>query len=389
MPRKSSRREFLKGKAAAETLADAARPLLAEENAESLQPDVPTVHVTRRAMATEFELQFPDDPKKNFTELALEAFEELEKIEEQLSFFRVTSELSRINLLADQEPVEVEPELFDLLTLAMQLWRDTGGAWDLTSTPLWKIWGFAKRKGKIPAPDEIEEAMQLVGSQYIELDADRKTIFFTQTGVKLNLGSIGKGYAIDRCATRLLEGGMTNFLLHGGQSSILAHGSYMQNKKKGSELFISEIDPGQKDLPREISEINRSDPFFPFWQINLPHPIRSDQRLGEIHLSNKALGTSNSRFQSFRHEGKLYGHILDPRTGYPAQQVLSATVLAPTATLADALSTAFYVLGPDKTSEYCQTHPDVSAILLLPAEKGGCEVFTIGLKPEEFQPFSS
>jgi FAD:protein FMN transferase len=415
MTRKSSRREFLKGKAAAETLADSIAPLAAGENAKSLRPDAPIVHVTRRAMATEFELQFPDDPKQNFTELALESFEELEEIEEQLSFFRSTSELSRINLLADKEPVEVEPAFFDLLALAMQLSRETGGAWDMTSTPLWQVWGFAKRKGRIPAAGEIEEAMSCVGSQHIELDAERKTIFFRRPGVKLNFGSLGKGYALDRCTARLIEGGMTNFLLHGGQSSILARGG----QEKGSGAFFSgssspgSISSADKGVGARVSERggekkgtgafssatlsqrststreeNAPVPFFSpfFWPVGLTDPSARNRRIGEIALANKALGTSSSRFQSFRHGGKLYGHILDPRTGHPAEGVLSATVLAPSATLADALSTAFYVLGPEITQEYCDNHPEVSAILLMPsAEKGGCEVFTANVTDGEFR----
>jgi thiamine biosynthesis lipoprotein len=100
------------------------------------------------------------------------------------------------------------------------------------------------------------------------------------------------------------------------------------------------------------------------------------------------LGTSSSRFQSFRHAGKLYGHILDPRIGQPAEGVLSTTVLAPTATLADALSTAFYVLGPEKSLEYCGIHPEVSSIILVPSPgKSGCEIITAGLKDGEFHAF--
>jgi FAD:protein FMN transferase len=365
----------MKGKAAAETLADSIAPLSAQETAKSRPTEAPIVHVARRAMACEFELRFPDDPLKNLTELALESFDLLETLEEQLSFFRPTSELSRINLLAAEQPVEAEPALFDLLLLAKQLSEETGGAWDITSTPLWQVWGFAKRKGKIPTLAEIDEAMKTVGSRFIELDAERKTIFFTQTGVKLNLGSLGKGYALDRLAARLVEGGMANFLLHGGQSSIL------QKKEPGSSIPRENL-----DFTSDTLEKHAASPVF--WPIGLPHPLAANRRLGEIRLYDRAIGTSSSRFQSFRHAGKLYGHILDPRTGQPAGGVLSTTVLAPTATLADALSTAFYVLGPEKSLEYCGNHPEVSAIILVPsAGKNGCEIITAGLKDGEFRVF--
>lgn len=383
MARKSNRREFFSGKAAAETLADAITSHAVQPSAKSPDIDPPIVHVTRRAMATDFELQFPDDPKRNYTELALEAFDELERVEQQLSFFRPTSDVSRINLLGDKQPVEVEAGLFELLALGMELFRETGGAWDMTSTPLWQVWGFAKRKGRIPTATEIDEAMSRVGTQHIELDAARRTVFFRQPGIKLSFGSVGKGYALDRCAALLIAGGLSNFLLHAGQSSILARGGM----EKGTGAFFSANSAGQAETlaikSTFAAEKNAHVPFF--WPIGLPDPMARKRRIGEIALGDRALGTSSSRFQSFRHEGKLYGHILDPRTGRPAERVLSATALAPLATLADALSTAFYVLGPEGTREYCVRHPEISAILLIPsANAAGCDVAAVNVPEGQF-----
>jgi thiamine biosynthesis lipoprotein len=396
MTRKSNRRDFLRG-AAAETLADAVTST-AQTRASSSEIEPPIVHVTRRAMATEFELQFPDDPKRNYTELALESFEELERIEQQLSFFRPTSEVSRVNLLADRQPVEVEAGLFDLLTLGLELFRDTDGAWDMTSTPLWQVWGFAKRKGRVPTPAEIDEALTRVGSQHVKLDTGRKTVFFHRLGMKLSFGSVGKGYALDRCAARLDEGEMANFLLHGGQSSILARGGMEKGVGPFSSDIMSAPSERQHDETVETTssdeiafssvessrkltaagEGNAPVPFF--WPIGLPHPTAQNRRLGEIALGNRAMGTSSARFQSFRHGGKRFGHILDPRTGLPAEGVLSATVLAPSATLADALSTAFYILGPEGAREYCERHPEISAILLMPSTSGdGCEIIAVNV----------
>ena len=211
MTRKSNRREFLKGKVAAETLAGAILPDTTPDSAKCPPLETPTVHVTRRAMATEFELRFPDDPGKNFTELALESFEILETIEEQLSIFRPTSEISRINLLAARQPVEVEPALFDLLMLAMQLFHETGGAWDLTSTPLWQVWGFAKRKGKIPAAAEIDEAMRLVGSRHIQLDTERKTIFFRPARHEIEFRQPRQGICFGSLRREISRGGDDEF----------------------------------------------------------------------------------------------------------------------------------------------------------------------------------
>ena len=159
------------------------------------------VHVSRRAMASEFEVCFPADPYPQGTDLALDALAAVDALEERLSFFRPASEISRINLLAGEEPVEVEPGLFELLRLAMQLHAETDGAYDITSTPLWETWGFARRAGSIPSAEQLAEARGKVGGHLVELDATRRTIRFRQADVRINLGSIGKGY----CARPVLR----------------------------------------------------------------------------------------------------------------------------------------------------------------------------------------
>ena len=339
--RKTTRREFLQVPLAADAQISAQREAATGRPGGGIsQPDdgALMMHVSRRAMASQFEIRFPGvvpgmaSGHEHDTQLALETLESLESLEEQMSFFRPTSEISRINLLASEGPIEVEPELFQLLCLAKDIWRDTEGAFDITSTPLWQAWGFARRAGSAPTEEQIADALSRVGFQFVELDDQCNTIRFSRPGIQLNLGGIGKGYALDKCVLRLIQGGMDNFLLHAGQSSIFARDS---------------------------------------WSIGIPHPLKADRRIAEIRLRNRAIGTSSSRFQSFRHQGKLYGHIIDPRTGRPAEGVLSATVLAVTSALADALSTAFYVLGPEKSLAYCQLHPEVGTVLLTPSSRGG------------------
>jgi thiamine biosynthesis lipoprotein len=144
----------------------------------------------------------------------------------------------------------------------------------------------------------------------------------------------------------MLAAGMTRFLLHGGQSSVLARGDA--------------------------------------WEVGLRNPVRPKQRLGVIRLSDRALGTSGIQFQAFRHEGRRYGHLLDPRTGWPVEGVLSTTVLAPTAALADALSTALFVIGPDKSADYCKRHPELGAVIVAEGPNGRVGELTVtGLGPDE------
>jgi thiamine biosynthesis lipoprotein len=234
----------------------------------------------------------------------------------------------------------------------MQLWRDSGGAYDLTATPLWEAWGFARRRGTIPSPEELARAQSLVGGQWVELDEAQKTIRLLRRGVKLNLGSIGKGYAVDRAAEHLMAAGVCDFLVHGGYSSVAARGL-----AAGPVLL----------QPAEAAGDTAARSARPPWKIGVKDPLRDELRLGQIELRDRALGTSGAQFQAFRHQGRRYGHILDPRTGWPADGVLSVTVLAPTAAEADALSTAFYVMGPEAALGYCQQHPSTAAIIFAAA----------------------
>jgi thiamine biosynthesis lipoprotein len=336
------------------------------------------LHVARAAMACDFEVRFPAAAGEEALAAALKTMQALDPLEQRLSYFRPDSELSRINLLAAEQPVVVESDLFALLQLAIELSAETGGAFDVTSTPLWELWGFARRAGGIPTESQIAEALERVGSHFVRLDPANCSVFFTRPGVKLNLGSLGKGYALDRLAEKLAEGGIRDFLLHGGQSSVLASGT----APCGSQ---GDIDHAQGDSPIFTAEkMGQSSG----WIVGVPDPRAPKRRIAEISLRDKALGTSSTQFQSFRHEGKRYGHILDPRSGRPAEGVLSATAVAPSAVLADALSTAFYILGPEGSLRYCREHPEIGLLLILPpTEHGGLEIVTAGLGEGEIRRF--
>lgn len=365
MPRKSNRRDFLTGKAITDAAvdrlqeagsADSASPGPAEEQGQS-----PLLHVARRAMASQFQVFFNLGQYGNDTEAGLEALDVIEGLEAQLSVFRPTSEVSRINSLAAEGPMAVESRLFELLELAMRLHGETDGAYDITSSPLWKAWGFARHAGKIPTGEELDQARENVGSHLVELDRQRKTVRFLRPGVELNLGSIGKGYALDRAADVLTDAGIGDFLFHGGQSSVVARGARLEGR------------PLAPDSPCG-------------WIVGIRHPLRRNLRLAEVRVRDRALGTSGTENQFFRHGGRRYGHILDPRTGWPADKLLSATVLAPTAALADALSTAFFVLGAEAALEYCQSRPELAAVLLCPASGGdGVSIRSIGLNDDELR----
>jgi FAD:protein FMN transferase len=279
-------------------------------------------------MATTFEVIVPFDAP-SASESAQAALDEIDRLETQLTVYRDTSEISRINATAASRPMRVEPNLFELLKLAKRIHHETEGAFDISVGALVKTWGFFRRAGRVPTPEELAEVRERIGMKHVVLDEQRQTVFFQRQGVEINLGSIGKGYALD-CAARIAN--LPNCLLHGGHSSILALGSE------------SASNPG--------------------WTVGLTDPERPQCRRALLHLRHRAMATSAITYQHFEHDGKKLGHLLDPRTAWPAEGILSATVTAPTAVEADALATAFFILGVDKTRAYCDAHADIGAVLL-------------------------
>jgi thiamine biosynthesis lipoprotein len=358
----SNRREFLQGRAATDALAaavDSIRPAapVRAEAPESAAGDSQRylVQYSRPAMACQFAIFLNAGQYSQAAEAALAALDLVEQIEDQLTVYRDASEVMRINRLAGASAVGVEPGLYDLLAKAVKLSHDTGGAFDITAGALVKAWGFYRRAGSIPTEADLRAALENVGSQHLVLDDEHRTIRFLRPGIELNLGAIGKGYALDRTGAELVAAGVHDFLFHGGQSSVVARGSAGGREAAG-------------------------------WTVGLVDPLRQERRLAEIYLRNRALATSGASHQFFRHEGKRYGHILDPRSGWPAQGVFSSTVIAPTAAEADALSTAFYTLGVDAAQAYCDEHPEIGMILLHPGKgASSVEIATVGLGKEDWR----
>ena len=335
-PDKSSRRDFLAGKGARRALASFAsgtapeQPLALGEQAD--RPALPLLHVSRDAMACEFSIFFDPVRYPSGADVSVAALDLVTALEDQLTVYRETSAVSRLNTIASFRAVEVEPGLFELFSRAKALSAQTGGAFDITAGQLSKTWGFYRRQGRMPGADEIAEALATVGFGSLQLDPERRTAQFLKLGMEINLGAIGKGYALDQAADLLREKGLNDCLLHGGNSSVLARG-HRQGDSGG-------------------------------WKVALKHPLKPNERLGEFTLHNQALGTSGSGSQYFHHAGRRYGHIIDPRTGWPAEQILSSTVIAPTAAESDALATALYVMSLDESATLLQKRTDVAALLI-------------------------
>lgn len=334
----SNRREFLSGRALQKQAA-AAGEALADELAggEPLLPESgPTVRLGMQAMACDFDVVLNPGPADRL-EAASRALDLIGGLEDQLSVYRDYSEVSRLNATAAEQFVEVEARLFDLLRLAREVSAETSGGYDITTGPLIAVWRKCKAEYRLPTTDELAAGLELVGMSRVEFDESRNAIRFPRAGMQFNLGSIGKGYALDRAAEVLADGGVDEYLLHGGKSSLLGRGTHNG---------------------------------LPGWPIGISNPLFPEKTLATILLSNSGLSTSGSNIQYFRLEGKRYGHILDPRTGWPAEGLASVTVLAPTAASAEALSTAFFVIGVENARQYCHNHPQVQALLIPTPEPG-------------------
>ncbi|MFM7842704.1 MAG: FAD:protein FMN transferase [Planctomycetota bacterium] len=351
-----NRREFLSGGAVLRAAQEAAqRAALAHDPTAAHEKAVCLLHVGRSAMACQFEIYLIAGRPPLGPDIALQALDLVDQLEAQLTVYRPHSEISHLNRSAGEAPIPVEGRLFQLLLQAQQLHADTDGAFDITAGCLSKVWGFYRREGRVPESVELEAALERVGSQHLDLEPNLATVRFRQSGLEINLGAIGKGYALDRSAEFMLAEGVPDFLIHGGTSSILARGS------RGA----ANDDPSG-------------------WSVALKHPLRSEERLAEIWLRDQALGTSGAGNQFFFHRGQRYGHILDPRTGRPASGVLSSTVIASSAARADALSTAFYVGGLSLAQSYCDAHPEVSALLITPADRAGeVELHRFNFTPDQ------
>ncbi len=341
MNQPSNRREFLKGR----SLVNAARQAI-----ENFEFEIPgqgiDVSETKQAswletfeksaMACNWELMFnlQQYPKSGI--VAARAMDLIDRLEAQLTIYSDDSEVSNLNEKAAHDSVILESGLFGLLRRAKSIHQLTGGAFDITAGPLSELWGFEQREGRVPDDNSLKETLSLIGMQHLVLDEGQGSAKFSIDGLKINLGGIGKGYAIDCVAQTIRDSGINDFVLHGGQSSVIAAGN-------------------QKHLETNSNQ---------GWPVGLSHPLLPDRRLAEFYLLDVALGTSGTARQGFFHQGKRYGHIIHPRSGWPTDHFLSTTVISDSAELSDALATAFFVMPLEAVEAFCREHTNVAAVLV-------------------------
>jgi FAD:protein FMN transferase len=241
------------------------------------------------------------------------------RLDAMLSNYKPRSEWSQVNRLAAQHPVYISKELFNLLASCREYSRESEGTFDISVGPLMKVWGFYKAEGHLADPLKLRTALESVGYRNVILDPRSLTVRFAKPGVELDPGGIAKGYAVDRMVNVLRDEGVRAALVSAGGSSIYALGA----------------------PPHERG-----------WRIDLKDPRNSSRTVETVTLRDESLSTSGSYEKFFYADGKVWSHIMDPRTGYPARGMLSASVIAPRTIDSEAWAKPYYILGREWTAQH-------------------------------------
>jgi thiamine biosynthesis lipoprotein len=292
-----------------------------------LQSDCPPIPGMKRfcheAMATTFEVIVVHDDARYAQQAAAAAFVEVDRLEAELSRFIENSDIARINGLSANRPLTLGLDAFECLRLACRMYAETNRAFDITIGSLLGCWRNDDGTPRTPSDEQLKLARQRTGTHLLELDEIEHTVRLLASPVHVDLGGIGKGYAVDRMGESLRDWSIDVALIHGGYSSVLA-----------------------LDAPPDTEG----------WPLTLSDPDNHKDILARPFLKGRALGGSGVQ------KG---GHIVDPRTAMPVKGKRAAWSSAPDAATADALSTAFMIMSPEEIERYCSRHPDVLAMLML------------------------
>ncbi len=258
------------------------------------------------------------------------AVAEIGRIESVISSWDPASETSEINRMAGVQPVAVSPELYGLIERALGISRLTDGAFDISYASMDRIWKFDGSLTAMPEAEAITASVARVGYQKIKLDPATASVFLAGEGMRIGFGAIGKGYAADRARDLLVAQGVPAGIINASGDM-----NTWGRKPDGSS-----------------------------WQVAITNPMDKTKSFGLLPLEDRAVVTSGNYERYVRFNGVRYAHIIDPRTGYPATGILSVTVFAPRAELADALATAVFVMGVETGLDRIEQIPGVDCIIV-------------------------
>jgi thiamine biosynthesis lipoprotein len=260
----------------------------------------------------------------------------LHRVDSLMSNWTDVSEVARINREAGKHEITVHPEVARVLAFAQRVADETGGAFDVTVEPLVRLWGFLAGTPHVPRQEEIEAALERVGHDKLRVNPAANTVRFARADVRIDLGGIAKGYGVDRAADVLRAAHVRDALID-----------------LSGNIFAFGNAAGHAD-----------------WNVGIRDPFGAHPYLARIHLHDEAVATSGDYEQFVAADGKRFGHILDPRTGWSAHGLASVTVVAPDAMTADAWATALFVLGPTAAKSLARARDDLAVVLVEPGEDG-------------------
>ncbi|HAB26920.1 FAD:protein FMN transferase [Xanthomarina sp.] len=258
------------------------------------------------------------------------AIAEISRIEKLISSWDDNSQTSEINRNAGIKPVKVDKELFDLIERAIAISKLTDGAFDISYASMDKIWKFDGSMTKMPSKEEIISSVEKVGYQNIVLDKMDSTVFLKLEGMKIGFGAIGKGYAADKAKSLLISKGVPSGIINASGDM-----NTWGKQPNGNE-----------------------------WKVAITNPMDKNKVFALLPITNGAVVTSGNYEKYVNFNGKRYTHIIDPRTGYPSTGIISVTVFAPKAELADALATSVFVMGKEAGLDRINQLPKIECIII-------------------------
>lgn len=277
------------------------------------QAEVPTVTLTEHLMGTLFSITIADKTDHEVESAIRSAFSEISRIERLLSERIEQSEISQINAAAGIKAVKVSVDTITVLKAGLEVARWSDGAFDVSWAALRGLYSFDPEAPRFPTRGEIKQRLHLINYRDVDIDEKNQTVMLRRKGMRLGVGAIGKGFALDRASEILTSKGISNFMLFAG-------GQVQVKGKRGSR----------------------------FWRIGIRHPRHSGY-FGVLEVKAGAISTSGDYENVFIENGKRWHHIIDPKTGLPVSHTTSVTVISSKGIYADALSTAIFVLGPAKS----------------------------------------
>ena len=291
---------------------------------------------------------------------------EMRRIESVMSSYQESSELSAINRLSANQTLTLTPELYQLIQKSLYFSRISNGAFDITYASVGHLYNY--RKGTQPNDKKIQSALTLVDWQNVTLNEKTKTISFANNDMKINLGGIAKGYAVDRSIELLIERGVVSAIVSAGGDSRMIGDRGSIDKSANNNVNVNVNDEAESENDQRIP-----------WMVGIKHPRKSDDTALRLPLIDTAISTSGDYERYFLQGDKRVHHIINPKTGYSAAGVVSASVVGPRSINCDVLSTTLFVLGVDKGIALINTLDAYDAVMI---DVNGKVHFSSGLTPD-------